>query len=446
MSLLQSFVPHDPGERRPLLLAFAYFFLLLAGYYVLQPLRDELAGAGGVRDIPWLFQASLVAMLLVNPVYAWVVAHFPRRRFLPWVYAFFCANLLGFYGLLLLSDASLRVWVARAFFLWVGVFNLFAVSVFWSFMADVFDAAQGKRLFGFIGAGGTSGQLLGSALTYLLAERLGTEQLLLVSLVLLLGVLGCVVLLVREHDPELPEVPEGEDPAASESSPGAEPGQADLGKADSGGRDRADGGALEGIRAVLSSPYLAGICAYIFLYTFTSSFLYFGKQEVVRAQLTTSELRTAFFAQINLAVGLVTLAVQLFLTGRLLAWLGLSRALALVPLLTALGFLALGQWPLLGVFAAFEVSRKAANYALARPAREVLYTVVPRYQKYQAKNFVDTFVYRGGDAVAAAVFAPIQALGLGLGATTLAAAPVALLWGLVGLAMGKAHRRKAQGD
>jgi AAA family ATP:ADP antiporter len=429
-SLLQRLVPHDLSERRTLLLSFAYFFFLLAGYYVLQPLRDELGGAGGVRDLPWLFLASLVVMLLANPIYAKLVAHFPRRKFLPWVYVFFTLNLLLFYLLLQATGAGLRVWVARAFFLWVGVFNLFAVSVFWSFMADIFDAEQAKRLFGFIGAGGTAGQLVGSIMTLSVVGWIGTVNLILLSLGLLGGVFACLLWLLQE--------------VGDSGKEGAE-----LEKARAGGKgedcvpekphESPPGGSLDGIRAVIASPYLAGICLYIFLYTFTSSFLYFGKQEVVRASLESPELRTAFFAKINLAIGVTTLFVQLFLTGRLLERMGLSRALALVPGITAVGFLLLGQWPVLIVFAIFEVVRKAANYALARPAREILYTVVSRTEKYQAKNFIDTFVYRGGDAVAALVFAPIQALGLGLAATTMVAAPVALFWGMVGLALGKAQ-------
>lgn len=417
VALLQHVVPHQDRERPRLLGAFAYFFCLLAGYYVLQPLRDELGGTGGVRDLPWLFMASMVVMLAVQPLYGALVARFPRRVFLPWVYGFFLLNMGMFWALLRVPDPTVHLWTARAFFLWVSVFNLFAVSVFWSFMADLFDSGQAKRLFGFIGAGGTAGQLVGSILTASLAKSLGAINLLWISMALLGAAIGVVTWLCREAGPA---------PATEEA-----------------GKSGAKPGAWEGLRAVLASPYLQGICAYIFLYTFTSSFLYFGKQEVTRAALSDPAARTAFFAQINLAVSVATLTVQLFLTGRLLSWMGISRALALVPAITAGGFLLLGWVPLLVVYGVFEVTRKAANYALSRPAREILYTVVTKEEKYQAKAFIDTFVYRGGDAVAAAVFAPIKAFGLGLAGTAMAAAPVAAIWGAVGLWLGRRQQARA---
>lgn len=417
LALLQHLVPHHDRERPRMLGAFAYFFFLLAGYYVLQPLRDELGGTGGTRDLPWLFMASMLVMLAAQPLYGALVGRFPRKVFLPWVYGFFLLNMAAFWALLKVPDPTVHLWAARAFFLWVSIFNLFAVSVFWSFMADLFASGQAKRLFGFIGAGGTAGQLVGSVLTASLARPLGAVNLLGVSMALLILAIGVLVLLCREAD------------QAADA----------MGPEQGGPRP----GVWEGLRAVKNSPYLLGICAYIFLYTFTSSFLYFGKQEVTRAALSDPAARTAFFAQINLVVSLVTLAVQLFLTGRLLAWMGVARALALVPAITAIGFLVLGWVPLLVVYAVFEVTRKAANYALARPAREILYTVVTKEEKYQAKAFIDTFVYRGGDAAAAVVFAPIAAAGLGLVGTALAAAPVAAVWGAVGMWLGRRQRDQA---
>ena len=421
-ALLQKMVAHREEERPRLLGAFAYHFCLFAGYYVLQPLRDELGGTGGVGDLPWLFMASMLVMLAVQPVYGALVARFPRRVFLPWVYGFFLLNMGCFWALLKVPDPAVHLWAARAFFLWVSVFNLFAVSIFWSFMADLFDSGQAKRLFGFVGAGGTAGGLVGSLLTAGLASRLGAVNLLWISMALFGFVIAVVIWLCRE--------------AGATTSP---PGGASAEK----GEERPRPGPWEGLRAVRASPYLLGICAYIFLYTFTSSFLYFGKQEVTRAVLSDAAARTAFFAKLNLAVSGSTLLVQLFLTGRLLAWMGVSRALALVPAITAGGFLCLGWMPMLAVFAAFEVTRKAANYALARPAREILYTVVTKEEKYQAKAFIDTFVYRGGDAVAAAVFAPIKAAGMGLAGTALAAAPVAALWGAVGIWLGRRQQARA---
>lgn len=408
---------HD-GEVAALLWSFAYFFCLLTGYYILRPLRDEMGIAGGVANLPWLFTATFAAMLVAVPVFGFIVARFPRSVFVPLVYWFFIANIVVFYGLFTLGDATATesATIARAFFVWVSLFNLFVVSVFWSFMADIFRSEQGRRLFGFIAAGGSAGALLGPSLTAALAVPLGPTNLLPVSALFLSGAVFCIHRLRAATGSR--EVP-------SES-------QAAIG-----------GGVLAGVTEVARSPYLIGICVYMVLYTTTSTFLYFEQAHIVAGAFEDGGERTRVFALIDLAVGLLTLTTQCLLTGRMMVRFGVGAILALVPALTVVGFLALAVAPGVALIVAFQALRRAANFALSRPAREVLYTVVTPEQKYKSKNFIDTVVYRGGDAASGWAFAGLAGLGLELAAIALVAVPVAALWIGVGLALGARQSRLA---
>ncbi len=422
--------------------AFAYHFLLFAAYYLLQPLRDGWIGADS--RLPWLFQASLVLMVLANGAFGALVARLPRRRFLPLVYRFAAVNLVGFWVLVQLPLGSAGVWVARAFFLWLGVFSLFAVSVFWGFMADLFQAEQGKRLYGLLGAGGTLGQVAGSLVAEALAKGrtdvAGLGWLLLLAALLLEAVVRVVHHLAGRLPPEEP---------AARSGPGT-PAEAASGQGWTA--------ALEGARRVAASPYLLGICLYIFLYTSTSTFLYFAKQHLTGLHLPDAAARTAFNARLNFWVSAGTLAVQVGLTGRVLSALGLTATLAIVPLFTVAGLATLARMVSIesGVvaatgalatglvaFAVVEVGRKTLNYALARPARELLYTVVSRPEKYAAKSLVDTFVYRAGDGVTAALETGLIGLGLPLATRIGCGLPLALVWVLVSLGLGRAHGERA---
>jgi AAA family ATP:ADP antiporter len=356
-------------EIRTLLLSFAYFFCLLCGYYILRPLREEMGVAGGVRNLPWLFTGTFLVMLAAVPAFGAAVAHFPRRRLVPIICRFFILNILLFY--LLFTLGAGRVYLARAFFIWVSVYNLFVVSVFWSFMADIFESAQGKRLFGFIAAGGTMGALLGPAITTFLAVPLGPITLLPISAVFLELAVQCIRLLL--------------------ASPGVRKDAADVQVDEAIG-----GGVFSGAIRVFRSPYLLGICVYIFLFTTTSTFLYFQQAHIVSAAFDSPAERTRVFALINLIVGLLTLGVQWFVTGRFMARFGVGLSAAFLPLAVAAGFLALAVSPVLAVLVAFQSIRRASNFAISKPAREVLFTVVVREEKYKSKNFIDTVVYRGG--------------------------------------------------
>ena len=408
-------LPATPAERRAALWSFAYFFALLASYYVLRPLRDQSAIAGGIKALPWLFTATFATLLVAQPMYGALVARLTRRRFIVVVYHFFATNLALFWLLLALDIEPVAV--ARVFFVWVSVFNLFAVAVFWSFMADLFDSAQGKRLFGFIGAGGTAGALLGPTLTIALAEPLGPANLLLVALALLELAVLCVHRL--EHAATLEE--------------GPRPGQRPVG-----------GGAFSAFTDVVRSPYLLGIAAWVSLLSFGATVLYFAQAHIVAAEVHGAAAQTRVFAGVDLAVGVLSLVTQLFATGRFLERFGCGVATGALPAVYLVGFAVLGFSPTLAVVLVFQVAQRWANFAIANPARQVLFTVVGREEKYKAKNFIDVVVYRGSDALYGWVFDTLQAIGLKLGLIALCALPIAAAWLALSSALGRSQERRAE--
>ena len=415
MSLLNRMVAVEPDELRPMLWAALYNFLLLAAYFVIRPVRDEMGIAGGVRNLPWLFLGTLLGMLLVHPLFSALVGRLPRSRFVPLSYGFFVVNLLVFWVLFLTLTAASGIWTGRVFFIWTSVFNLFVVSIFWSVMADLFRPEQAKRLFGFVAVGGTIGAAVGSGSTAFLASRVTPTNLLLLSAALL----GLAMLAAHNlmRSSALAE--------ARREVPIADAGAA------VGGR------ILDGVRAAFSSSYLIGIVGYMLLYTITSTFLYFQQAEIVDASLADRGARTVFFARIDLAVNSLTALIQIFLTGRIVRRIGVGLSLAALPLVSLLGFAALGVWPTLAVIAVVQVLRRTSNYAIARPCREMLYTVVPRDVKYKAKNFIDTFVYRFGDQVGAWTSRALMLVGLGGALISGVAAPLAAVWLAVGLWLGR---------
>lgn len=392
-------------------LGVSYFFCLLSSYYLLRPVRDEMGIRAGVDQLQWLFSGTFLVMLAAVPAFGWASSRWPRERLVPAVYLFFIAGLLGFY-LILQAGGAWQIWGARAFYVWISVYNLFVVSVFWSLMVDLFSQEQGKRLFGVIAAGGSAGAILGPGTAAVLAQTAGTTRLLPAAALLLFGALLCARLLTRAK-----ATPDG---SCATQPPGA------LG-----------GGIWEGISEVVQQRRLQGIALFIWLYTTLSTFLYFQQAHIVAGAFDNSADRTTTFALIDLAVNTLTVGLQLFATGRLLQTFGLGRSLALIPGLLALGFAALAIAPVLAVLASVQIARRAGNYGITRPAREVLYTGVERKARYKAKNFIDTVVYRGGDALAGWLYTGLQSVGLGTAGTALLAIPLALGWAALGLWLGK---------
>jgi AAA family ATP:ADP antiporter len=422
---LRRLVGVRPGEGALLLLSAAYFFLILAAYYALRPLREAI-GAEDRDHLNWLWTGTFVAVLAAVPAYSAVARRRRRGALLPLVYRFFALNLFAFWGAMLLFEPAARIWVDRGFYVWTSVFNLLAVSMLWSLMADVFQSGQAKRLFGIVAAGGTLGGILGSGLSLFLVRAVEPAHLLLVSLVLLEGAARCVLALDRRVSS-----------AARAGSGAVDPDQTRISAQPIGG------GVWTGIATVFRSPYLLGISAYLLLFTTTSSFLYFEQAHVVGRAITDPAERAALFSGIDLAVNVLALFGQLFLAGRAMRRLGVALTLAALPALTGAGFLALGALQTLAVLVVFQVARRAGNFVLAKPAREVLFTVVGREEKYKSKAFVDTVVYRGGDLASAWVFDGLLPR-LGLAGIALLAAPVSGAWLLVGLWLGRRQERRAR--
>jgi len=368
--------------------------------------------AGGVNNLQWLFTGTLAGMLLLNLPFAWLVKKLPRRRFIPLTYRFFAANILLFAAALHLADPAQTVWIGRIFFIWVSVYNLFVVSVFWQLNVDIFSPEQGKRLFGFIAAGATIGAICGSALTASLARSVSQTILLLGAAILLEVAVFSVGRLAR-LSPTLHRVPTSSTEA-----------------------ERAiGGGVFAGVTHAVSSPYLLGVSAFMLLFAITATFLYFQQAGIVSHSFSDRGAQTTFFATVDLVVNCLTLLVQLFFTGRIVLLLGVGVALALLPALTMVGFGVLAFAPSLGTIAIFQVLRRAGDYAIARPTREVLFTVVPREDRYKTKGFIDTFVYRLGDQVGAWSVALLG--GLESTAAALAAVPIAAIWLVTGLWLGR---------
>jgi AAA family ATP:ADP antiporter len=401
-----------PGEAAVLGWAWLYIFSVLSSYYIMRPIRDQMGVAGGVNNLQWLFTGTLIGMLVLNIPYAFLVKTLPRTRFITVTYRFFAANILLFAIALHFADAEQTIWIGRAFFIWISIFNLFVVSVFWALIVDTFNSEQGKRLFGFIAAGATIGAITGSSITATLARHVPTPFLLVGAIVLL----EVAVFSVR-HLSRLSEALKAR-PKEAASQP--------IG-----------GGVLAGITHPFKSAYLANVSLFILLFAITATFLYFQQASLVRDNFHDRGAQTAFFAQIDLAVNVITLIVQLFFTGRIVGMLGVGLTLAILPALTLLGFGALTALPAVSTLVVFQVLRRSTDYAIARPTREVLYTVVPREDRYKAKSFIDTVVYRGGDQVGAWAYALIAMTGFGSTLMATIAIGLAVVWLINGLWLGR---------
>jgi AAA family ATP:ADP antiporter len=378
-------------------------------------MRDAVAAATGATQLSWLWVGTLGTMLAANAVFSAAVVRVRPRRIVPYAYHAIAASLIVFYFAFrsfgAVEGSRADVWMGRAFYIWTSVFNLFVASLFWSYMADAFRSEQAKRLFGFIGVGGTLGSITGSATTAELAERLGSANLLLVSAMLLEV---AVLVVMRFPHAALEGATAGADVAGAPADPVR--------------GTRLGGSAWAGFTHTIKSPYLLGAALFIALFTFGSSFLYFEQSAIVGAAFPDRTSRTVVLARIEVMVQVLTVLVQVFLTGRLIRWFGLAAALAFLPALSMAGFSALGFTSGFTAVAAFVVLRRAGNFALTNPAMEVLFTVVPREDKYKSKSFIETFVYRFGDQLGAWTFAGLAAAGLSLTSISWTAVPISAVW------------------
>ena len=410
-----------PGELRALALAFGYFFFVLACYYVLRPVRDEMGVRSGVRNLPWLFTGTFLATVALAPVYAAVVARWKRRTFIPLIYGFLALNILAFWAMLAGNLAAGAV--AMVFFVWLSVFNVFAVSVFWSFMADVFTSEQAKRLYPTIAAGGSLGGFAGSATVTGLAQAVGPANLLLVAAVLLVLALACAMGLEKSADAAEAE-------AAPERAADAE--------------RRVGGGLLAGLTLLVRSPYLSGIALWVFLLSLGNTFAYNMQADILGRADLDSATRTQIFGAVDLATNILNPLIQLTIARWVLQRAGVGLTLGVIAVVFVAGFLTMAAAPVLGVLIAFQIALRTGQFAVSNPARETLFTVVGREEKYKAKNVIDNVVFRGSDVTTAWLFNLLHSgAGLGLSAISLIAAPAMAAWFGLSLVLGRTENRKA---
>lgn len=406
-----------PHELTAALWSFVYFFALLAAYYVLRPLRDEMGIQLGADSLHHLFTAVFLSMVALVPLFGWLTRRFERKRLLPWLYGFFISNLLGFYVVLAATGTQTRA-VAHVFFVWVSVFNLFAISVFWSYMADLFRTEQAKRLVGFISAGGTLGALCGPVLTWLLVKPLGANGLVLVSASLLML---CIVAILK-----LRTWQSSQPSQAAENKQQAETFQGSL---------------WSGVIDVVRSPYLLGICGFLFFYSLLSTLLYFQQAELVPKAVSNSADRTQLLAGVDLLVNGVTLLIQLLAFNKLITKLGTRALLIAMPLASLIGYTALSIEPAIAVLVSLGVVRRAGEYAISKPARETLFNVLPPEQKYRAKNVIDTLVHRTGDTSSAWLLNGLKTLGMGASQILWLSVPISAVWLLIAWLLGGQAQR-----
>lgn len=408
------------GEWPIVLWSAGYFFFVLLSYFMLRPVRESLGISRSLDDLPWLMTATMVAMVVVNPLFSLVVSSMPRRRFIPLVNRAFMVMLAGFAGWFALAATQ---WAAYSFYVWLSVFNLFVVSVFWAFMADSHGPERSRRVYGLVAVGGTTGALAGAALTGLLVKPiegggligLKPELVLLAALVPLeLGVQCMKRVGARAR----------EDRSISKQ---AEPGP----------------GIFEGIALIVRSRYLGAIALYVFVYAVTSTLLYLEQARLMKEVHADDAARTAAFANLDMYKQGAALLCQVFLTSAIVRSLGIGVTLAALPIVTLGGLLMLWVEPTLGVMIGVQVIRHATHHAVDRPTREMLYTAVGPDARYKSKTFIDTFVYRGGDLSGAWLPKGLAALGVLL---TPVAIGAAVVWAGIGVALGVMNRRRTEED
>ena len=428
-SFLQQAFNLRRDEIAPVLIAGLFFFCILTALMLLRPARDALGMERGIESIRWLFIGTAVVTLLVNPVFGWLVSRFRRLQFIAATYLFFALSLAGFWGLLMFAPGAVGARSGQVFFVWFSVFNLFVTMVFWALLADRFSSEQGKRFFALIAIGGTLGAIFGPWLAARLAEPLGTPSLLLIAAGFLVVAIAMAWLLVWIRPDRRAASARGD---AVQATAAAEESV------------RIGGSAWAGLRAVFSSPYLLGIAGYVLLMTVVATFIYFTRLQMVAAAETDLDARTALLGNIDMWTQIAVLVLQFTLTGQIIKRFGVGVALAALPIATAIGFIGLAIYGSFVVLILLEATNRALQRGLTRPARETLFTVVGREDKYKAKAFIDTFVYRIGDVVGAQTEGALGRLGLALGGLVSVVVPLALVWAALGLWLGRQQQRRAE--
>lgn len=410
-------------EVVPVLIAAGFFFFVLTALMLLRPARDALGMERGIESIRWLFIGTALVTLAVNPFFGWMVSRLRRLHFIATTYGFFVLSLVGFWALLMFAPDAIGQRSGQVFYVWFSVFNLFSTMVFWALMSDRFTSDQGVRFFALISIGGTLGAICGPWLTSQLAEPLGTPSLLLISAGFLSLGIGAAWLLVRIAPDRLVAT---EDTATL-------PDEA----------QRIGGSMWAGIGAVMRSPFLAGIAGYVLLMAVMATLVYFTRMQMVADVAEGTDARAALLGSIDMWTQIAVLVLQLTLTGRFVRRFGLGVALAVLPLATAVGFIGLAVYGSFVVLILLEAANRAVQRGITRPVREVLFTVVAREDKYKAKSFIDTFMYRTGDVVGAQTEGMLGRLGMAMGGLVGIVVPLALVWAGLAMWLGRSYARRA---
>jgi AAA family ATP:ADP antiporter len=429
-SLLQTFTNIKRQELLPTVVAGLFFFCVLSALMVVRPAREALGMQRGIEAIRWLFMATLVVTLLVNPLFGLLVSRFRRLVFITATYSFFSLGLLCFYALLTLAPTHIGLWSGQVFYVWFSVFNLFATMLFWALMTDRFTKEQSQRLFAAISLGGTLGAMFGPWLASMLAKPFGTPLLLLIAAGFLLCAIASAWWLTHL---KIPVEKNGLSDEAAAQAADLDNEHAIIG-----------GSAWEGFTAVIRSPYLLGIAAYVLILAIVATLLYFTRLQMVSALALDTDTRTAAFARIDLYTQAATFVLQAFLTSHLIKRFGIAVTLALLPITVALGFIGLAVLGSLAALIAFESAFRAVQRGIMRPARETLFTTVPRAERYKAKAFIDTFVYRSGDALGSQTEGLLGRLGMGLAGLAWFAVPLAVIWMSLGLWLGYTQAKRSE--
>lgn len=405
------------GEIRPIAFATLFFFCVLAALMVVRPARDALGMQRGLDEVRWLFLGTALVTLLANPAFGWLVSRYPRLKFISFSYGFFGFSLLGFYGLLSFAPEAIGERSGQVFYVWFSVFNFFATMLFWALMADRFTLEQSQRFFPLIAAGGTLGAIVGPALATALVARVGTAALLLIAVAFLFFALLCALGVTRTQPALIADQRIDADTQI-------------IG-----------GSAWAGVAAVIRSPFLLGIAVYVLILSVVVTFIYFTRLQQVSMLSAALDQRTAALAEIDLYTQIATLILQVVLAGHLIRRLGMPITLALLPITSALGFIGLAMIGSMASLILFDAVFRAVQRAVMRPARETLFTVLTRAQKYKAKAVIDTFIYRAGDVLGAQTEGALTRLGAGLYGLASLAVPLCLIWGLLGMWLGWQQKR-----
>ena len=403
-------------EVKAVIFSFLFVVVLMSAYYILRPVRDAMASDWTDAEVSWLWTLNFFISTAIVALYGVMVSKFRFRLLVPTMYGIFAISFIIFYALGSVFED--RTVIDKSFYVWVSVFSLFHISVFWTFMSELFSKEQSGRLFGIIAVGASVGGLIGPSVTAFFSVSLGTDNLMLIASMMLFIPIPIIFYLQSLKAKELNN--QALDIPISNQSIGGNP--------------------FAGFKMFFSNPYLLSIGLFIFLYTGISSFVYFELKNLL-SDFSRPE-RSVIWAQMDLAVNILAISTGLFATSRIVTKFGMPITIAMVPIMICIGLLVLAISPLLGVVVVLQVIRRAGNYAVTRPAREMLFTLVNQETRFKAKPVIDIVAYRGGDMLTAWLFTGLtQGLGLGLAAVAAVGAGIASLWALVGIYLGKRFER-----